>query len=109
MIENLCREGEFKLISDKLDEQKYQILSDNGNGIIVDIVLYYKNEYCECQTIIGRSKEEDRFILEKMMRKNFCENWNEIDNTQLQCGKVLVTQQKTLRNGIYVYMLFCFL
>jgi hypothetical protein len=108
MIENLCREGKFNLISDKLDEQIYQIIPDNGNGVTIDIALGYKNEYCECQTLIGRSKEADRFILEELMRKHFCENWNEIDDTQLKCGQVLVTQLKTLRNGIYVYMLFCF-
>lgn len=104
-IESQCKDAGFTLFSDKQDEQRYEITSI-GKDFSIFIKLDYKNGYCDCQSIFGRCNENDSEKLEKIMKKHFCENWEEIDNTHLKCGNIISHLTKSFGNGTYVYVLW---
>ncbi len=105
LIERRCSEAGFKLLSDKIDEQKYEITSV-GEDFSIFIVFYYKNNYCECQSIIGKCNENENAKLENIIKKHFCESWQEIDSTHIKCGNILANMKKSFGNGTFIYVLW---
>lgn len=105
IIERNCRDASFTLVSDEQNEQKYEITSDS-KGFYIQLVIFYKNGYCECQMIVGRANEDESLKLESIMRKHFCPNWEEIDSKHIQCGTILANQKKVYGNGPAVYALW---
>lgn len=103
-IERQCQEANFKLFSDKEGEQKYEVTSIDDLSIF--LVFYYKNGYCECQSIVGKCNENESTKLENLMRKHFCESSEEIDSTHLKCGKTVANLKKSFGNGTFVYILY---
>ncbi len=103
-IERQCQEANFKLFSDKEGEQKYEVTSIDD--LTVFLVFYYKNGYCECQSIVGKCNENKSSKLENLMRKYFCESSEEIDSTHLKCDTTLANLKKSFGNGTFVYILY---
>ena len=103
-IEKQCSDANFTLFSDKENEQKFEVTSNGDMSIF--LVFYYKNGYCECQTIVGKCNENDSVKLENIMRKHFCENSHEIDEKHLKCGQTLANLKKSYGNGTFVYILW---
>ncbi len=105
LIERKCSEAGFKLLSDKIDEQQYEITSV-GEDFSIFIVFYYKNNYCECQSIIGKCNENENIKLENIIKKHFCESWQEIDSTHIKCGNIIANMKKSFGNGTFIYVLW---
>ena len=105
LIERKCSEAGFKLLSDKIDEQQYEITSV-GEDFSIFIVFYYKNNYSECQSIIGKCNENENIKLENIIKKHFCESWQEIDSTHIKCGNIIANMKKSFGNGTFIYVLW---